>query len=270
MVTFQLQQNIEIVHLTVLIKRQQPILFSLDCRCLCTGEKGVGKLGQNLWFRHSMFHRIIPEFMCQGGDFTHGNGLGGESIFGVRLPDENFLRKHQGVGVLSMANFHEPHTNNSQFFITMVPCPWLDGLHVVLGQVLEGFTILKAIEACGTVDGKPKMNVIISECGELPGGVEFRVPFLGYINPLEPPEEEVEPRLPKQLRGCCGCYPINIPPPVQGSCYCMQTGYHIFSGKHVIRNPVDVSLLGPRKLGPNQAFDHSKFVAYSKCGEMEP
>ncbi|KAG0581530.1 hypothetical protein KC19_4G258900 [Ceratodon purpureus] len=239
-------------------------------RLLCTGEKKVGKLGRNLWFRGSDFYRIIPEFMCQGGDFTQGNGKGGESIWGERLPDENFLRKHTGAGVLSMGNFHEPHTNNSQFFITMVPCPWLDGLHVVFGQVLEGFTVLKAIEACGTFDGKPKTNVIIAACGECPSVWQFRVPFPKYVNPLEPPEEIKPPPPPKKIFGCCGCYPINIPPPVPGSCYCMQTGYHIFSGKHVLRKPVDPSLMGPRKLGPNMAFDHSKFVPYSKCGEMEP
>ncbi|KAG0601720.1 hypothetical protein M758_11G134900 [Ceratodon purpureus] len=135
-------------------------------RCLCTGEKGIGKSGRNLHYKGSAFHRVIPEFMCQGGDFTKGNGTGGESIYGVKFPDENFVRRHSAPGTLSMANAG-PNTNGSQFFLTTVPTPWLDGKHVVLGQVIEGFNVVKAIEAIGSSDGKPRKAVIIANCGQI-------------------------------------------------------------------------------------------------------
>lgn len=135
-------------------------------RCLCTGEKGAGESGRNLHFKGSAFHRVIPEFMCQGGDFTKGNGTGGESIYGTKFPDENFVRRHSVPGTLSMANAG-PNSNGSQFFITTVPAPWLDGKHVVFGVVVEGFNVVKAIEAVGSSDGKTRKAVIISNCGRL-------------------------------------------------------------------------------------------------------
>lgn len=121
-------------------------------RQLCTGEAGKGQSGKPLHYKGSTFHRIIPNFMCQGGDFTHGTGVGGESIYGRKFPDENFTLKHQGLGVLSMANAG-PNTNGSQFFLTTVDCPWLDGAHVVFGSLTEGEDVLRKLEAQGSSSG---------------------------------------------------------------------------------------------------------------------
>ncbi len=135
-------------------------------RALCTGEKGVGKSGKNLHFKGSRFHRIIQQFMCQGGDFTRGNGTGGESIYGEKFADENFTHKHTTEGLLSMANAG-PATNGSQFFITTVATPWLDGKHVVFGKVVDGIKVVKAMEAVGSKTGTPSADCVIAECGEL-------------------------------------------------------------------------------------------------------
>ena len=135
-------------------------------RCLCTGEKGKGDSGKSLHYKGSKFHRVIPGFMLQGGDFTRGNGTGGESIYGEKFPDEAFKFGHESPGLLSMANAGK-NTNGSQFFITTVPTPHLNGKHVIFGRVIEGMDLVTKIESFGSGSGATKSEILIKDCGEL-------------------------------------------------------------------------------------------------------
>merc|ERR1712166_213989 len=139
---------------------------SENFRQLCTGEAGMGKSGKPLHFKGCPFHRVIPGFMAQGGDFTNMNGTGGESIYGAKFPDENFIRKHTGPGMLSMANAG-PNTSGSQFFLCFDAFPHLDGKHTVFGQVIKGVEVLQAMESVVSQTGKCSKNVWINDCGQL-------------------------------------------------------------------------------------------------------
>ncbi|WVR08311.1 hypothetical protein IAU60_005364 [Kwoniella sp. DSM 27419] len=135
-------------------------------RALCTGKKPDGTpLPKGFGYKGTYFHRVIPGFMVQGGDFERGDGTGGQSIYGDKFPDENFTKKHDRVGLLSTANAG-PNTNGSQFFITVADkCEWLDNKHTVFGEVISGESVIKTIESKGSKDGKPKEKAVVISCG---------------------------------------------------------------------------------------------------------
>jgi peptidylprolyl isomerase domain and WD repeat-containing protein 1 len=138
-------------------------LYNEECPKTVENFIGLAKKG---YYDNIIFHRVIKDFMIQTGD-PKGNGTGGESIYGAKFKDENFIVKHTGPGYLSMANAG-PDTNGSQFFITTIATPWLNGRHVVFGKVIEGYEIVKKIEEVGTGSGRPTKKVVIEDSGELP------------------------------------------------------------------------------------------------------
>lgn len=141
-------------------------------RAICTGEKGIGSVyGKPLHYKGSTFHRIIPNFMIQGGDFTHNSGEGGESIYGLEFEDESLSLNFNKKLFLAMAN-KGPNTNGSQFFINTVKTRWLDGSHVIFGMVLEGSAVVTQIEMQGSKEGVPRRRVVVKDSGEFPPDME--------------------------------------------------------------------------------------------------
>ncbi|CAH1394318.1 unnamed protein product [Nezara viridula] len=136
-------------------------------RTLCTGEKGIGLQGKQLHYKGSIFHKVMPEFMIQGGDIINCDGTGGECIYGLNFEDENFILKHENGGEVSMVNRGLPNSNSSQFFITTVPCPHLDGNNVVFGKVRFGLGVVREIGITPANEGKPLVDCIIEKSGEI-------------------------------------------------------------------------------------------------------
>jgi len=167
-------------------------------QALCTGEKGKGKIWKKpLHYKGCKFHRVIPRFMIQGGDFSHGDGRGGESIYGETFADEGFLYKHDRPGLVSMAN-SGVNANSSQFFITLAPAPHLDGLHVIFGEIIKGMDIVRLMEQVETSESnKPKMPIKISDCGLLPIRADAAIPV---EDDDLPPEEKLRNEEARQMQ----------------------------------------------------------------------
>ncbi len=168
---------------------------SENFRGLCTGEYGQGKISKKkLYFKGSRMHRIVDDQFIQGGDFIYGNGSGGESIYGEKFKDENFLRRHACAGLLSMANKGR-NSNSSQFFITLKPCPHLDGKHVVFGQVIEGMDIVRQMAKIPTDQNeRPRIKIIIFDCGDFDTRRQHLIedPFKETMQAIYKDREKVE------------------------------------------------------------------------------
>ncbi|KAJ3053371.1 peptidyl-prolyl cis-trans isomerase cpr6 [Rhizophlyctis rosea] len=173
-------------------------------RLLCLGTETSKTRNIPLSYKGSIFHRVIKSFMLQGGDFTDHNGRGGESIYGERFEDENFELKHTKAGLLSMANAG-PGTNGSQFFVTTVATPHLDGKHVVFGKVLKGMSLVRRIENLPTKDDRPLQDVVIADCGELAEGQDDGVPVPADGDSYEEyPEDLPDEKQPDELLKIAG------------------------------------------------------------------
>ncbi|XP_067645058.1 peptidyl-prolyl cis-trans isomerase D isoform X2 [Eurosta solidaginis] len=141
-------------------------------RALCTGEKGTGKMGKPLHYKGIRFHKVTRVYVAQSGDVVNNDGSSGESIYGPVFEDENFNLPHD-EGAISMANYGEPHSNNSQFFIVSVSCNNLDGTNVVVGKVLRGLSIISDMELVADDDGSPSEEIVITDCGEIQPGEDW-------------------------------------------------------------------------------------------------
>ena len=135
-------------------------------RALCTREKGIDTVGKALHYKGSTFHRVIPRYMVHGGDIIHRNGTGGESIYGPSFANENFVKKHIGPGILSIATIGKT-SNGSQFFICTAKTEWLDRKQVVFGEVVQGFDVLKAVDNIGSITGLTSKPIMVIDCGQL-------------------------------------------------------------------------------------------------------
>uniref|UniRef100_A0A0A9Z9H3 peptidylprolyl isomerase n=4 Tax=Lygus hesperus TaxID=30085 RepID=A0A0A9Z9H3_LYGHE len=145
-------------------------------RQLCTGEKGIGVNGKPLHYKGCLFHKVMPAFMIQGGDVVNFDGTGGESIYGPTFEDENFILKHESGGIVSMVNYGQPNTNNSQFFITTIPCPHLDGTNVVFGKVVFGLGAVQEVSTTPSMKEAAILPCIIKDCGQVLPGESWNIP----------------------------------------------------------------------------------------------
>ncbi|XP_031839609.1 cyclophilin 40 isoform X2 [Nomia melanderi] len=142
-------------------------------RALCTGEKGIGTYGKKLHYKGSIFHKVLPQFMIQGGDIINFNGTGGESIYGREFEDENFKLSHMSGGLLSMVNNGVPNSNSSQFVITISASMHLNNTNVVFGKVLKGMGVILEVSEVTTIKDIPTEKIHITDCGEIKPGEDW-------------------------------------------------------------------------------------------------